>query len=113
MSPQDPAANGGSSVIRFHLYVAGETPRTHRAIENLRRLAEGDLQGRCQVEVIDVLSHPDRAEDERILATPTLIKSSPPPRRRITGDLSDLDKVLAVIGVPHSDTAASRAERNP
>ena len=84
--------------VRFHLFVAGETPRSRRAIENLREIVETSQQWRCEVEVIDVLAFPERAEEERILATPTLIKAFPLPRRRITGDLSDLGKVLRVIG---------------
>lgn len=84
--------------VRFKLFVAGETPRSRRAIENLRRIVETSRGWQCEVEVIDVLISPDRAEEERILATPTLIRESPPPRRRVTGDLSDHQKVLRVIG---------------
>ena len=85
-------------LVRFLLFVAGETPRSRRAIENLERILSASPQSRCEVEVIDVLASPERAEQERILATPTLIKDSPPPRRRVTGDLSDSEKVLRVIG---------------
>lgn len=114
MSDSLPDATGGSSgPIRFHLFVAGATSRTHRALENLRRLTEGDLQGRCEVEIIDVITDPDRAEEERILATPTLIKSSPGPTRRITGDLSDVDKVLRTIGIPSAEPTDFRAEPGP
>lgn len=76
------------------LYVTGRTPRAARAIENLQRLCDEELSGRYQIEIIDVLEHPGLAEDERILATPTLIKQLPPPLRRVIGDLSDKDKVL-------------------
>lgn len=85
--------------VRFHLYVVGDNPRSTRAIENLRRLVDERLAGPCEVEVIDVLQFPDRAEDERILATPTLIKHFPLPRRRVTGDLSDAVRLLEAIGV--------------
>jgi circadian clock protein KaiB len=74
--------------------VAGSTPRATTAIENLRRICEKDLSGRYELEVIDVLEHPELAEKDRILATPTLIKQLPPPLRRVIGDLSDADKVL-------------------
>ena len=84
--------------VRFQLYVAGESPRSRRAIENIRLIVEMSRDWRCEVEVIDVLASPERAEQERILATPTLIRESPPPRRRITGDLSDHAKVLQVLG---------------
>jgi circadian clock protein KaiB len=92
-----PASTGGESV-RFQLFVAGETPRSRRAIENLQRIVRETPGWRCEVEVIDVLTSPERAEEERILATPTLIKESPLPRRRVTGDLSDSEKVLRVVG---------------
>jgi circadian clock protein KaiB len=76
------------------LYVAGSTPRATLAIENLRRICESDLAGRYDLEIIDVLEHPELAEQDKILATPTLIKQLPPPLRRVIGDLSDSEKVL-------------------
>jgi circadian clock protein KaiB len=76
------------------LYVTGQTPRTERAIANLRKLCEHELAGRYEVEVIDVLEHPQLAEDEKILATPTLVRYLPPPLRRVIGDLSESEKVL-------------------
>ena len=76
------------------LYVSGDTPRARIAIENLRRLCEEELEGQYELEIIDVLEHPQLAEDEKVLATPTLIKSLPPPLRRVIGDLSDTEKVL-------------------
>jgi circadian clock protein KaiB len=88
----------GGEVVRLRLFVAGETPRTRRAIENLERLVSARPSWRCEIEVIDVLVFPERAEEERILATPTLIKAAPLPRRRVTGDLSDAEKLLRVMG---------------
>jgi circadian clock protein KaiB len=76
------------------LYVTGQTPRSQRAIASLRELCERELQGRYELEVIDVLEHPQLAEDQKILATPTLVKKLPPPIRRIIGDLSDSERVL-------------------
>jgi len=76
------------------LYVTGHTPRAMKAIANLRRICDEDLEGKYDMVVIDVLERPQLAEDERILATPTLIKQLPPPVRRIIGDLSDKEKVL-------------------
>ena len=64
------------------------------AIENLRRICEKDLKGRYDLEVIDVLKNPELAEQDKILATPTLIKQLPPPLRRVIGDISDAEKVL-------------------
>ena len=76
------------------LYVAGETFRSQRAVANLRRICEDELGGEYDLAVIDVLEQPQVAEDERILATPTLVKEVPLPARRLIGDLSDREKVL-------------------
>ena len=82
------------------LYVTGTSPRTLVAIDNLNRICKQELDGRYELEIVDVLEHPQRAEDERILATPTLIKQLPLPLRRVIGDLSDKDKVLLGLEVP-------------
>jgi circadian clock protein KaiB len=76
------------------LYVTGKSPRAETAIANLRRICEEELAGEYELQIIDVLEHPQLAEDEKILATPTLIKRLPLPLRRVIGDLSDKDKVL-------------------
>lgn len=76
------------------LYVTGRTPRSERAIMTLREICETELAGRYELVVIDVLEQPTLAENEKILATPTLIKELPPPLRRMIGDLSDKEKVL-------------------
>ncbi len=76
------------------LYVTGQTPRSLTAIANLRRICDEELGGRYEMVVIDVLERPQLAEDEKILATPTVIKELPPPIRRIIGDLSDTERVV-------------------
>jgi circadian clock protein KaiB len=76
------------------LYVTGQTPRSQRAIANLRRICEEELAGSYELVVIDVLERPQLAEDEKILATPTVVKELPQPIRRIIGDLSDSERVL-------------------
>jgi circadian clock protein KaiB len=76
------------------LYVTGQTPRSQRAIAALRQLCEQELHGEYELTVIDVLEHPQLAEDQKILATPTVVKELPPPIRRIIGDLSDAERVL-------------------
>lgn len=81
------------------LYVTGSSPRAEQAVANLRRICEEDLHGDYELEVIDVLKHPELAESDRVLATPTLIKQLPPPLRRVIGDLSDKDKVLLGLEV--------------
>lgn len=78
----------------LRLYVTGRTPRSEQAIANLHSIMEAELAGEYDLEVIDVLERPQLAEDERIVATPTLIKELPPPLRRIIGDLTDREQVL-------------------
>jgi circadian clock protein KaiB len=78
----------------LRLYITGRTSRSNRAIMNLQDICKKELKGLYRMEVIDVLERPQLAEDERILATPTLIKQLPPPIRRIIGDLSDVEQVL-------------------
>jgi circadian clock protein KaiB len=90
------------------LYVAGSSSRTERAITNIRRICEEELGNRYELVIIDVLENPQLAEDDKILATPTLIKHLPPPLRRVIGDLSDKDKVLLGLEVrPVPDAPSS------
>jgi len=81
------------------LYVTGKTPRSERTLANLNRICEEELDCAYSIEVIDILENPKLAEDERILATPTLIKELPPPIRRVIGDLSDRDMVLLGLDI--------------
>ena len=76
------------------LFITGETQRSKRAIANLKRICEEELDGQYEMLIIDTLERPQMAEEENVLATPMLIKQLPPPLRRIIGDLSDVDKVL-------------------
>jgi circadian clock protein KaiB len=89
--PRKPAAPP-EYVLR--LFIAGLTPRSQRAMENLRVICDQYLAGRYQIEVIDLHQSPALAHDEQIIATPTLLKVGPSPARRIIGDLSQVDKVL-------------------
>ena len=94
------------------LYVTGSSPRTRQAIENLQRICEQELRGRYQLDIVDVLEQPQAAEDDRILATPTLIKQLPLPLRRVIGDLSDKEKVLFGLEVrPLTDLSRNAANR--
>lgn len=83
---------GESYVLR--LFVTGSTPRSLRAIDNIRRICEQHLQGRYTLEVIDIYQQPEMAADNQIVAVPTLIKKLPLPLRQIVGDLTDQDRVL-------------------
>lgn len=76
------------------LYVAGNTPNSVRALKTLNQILEQEFQGVYALKVIDVLKNPQLAEEDKILATPTLSKILPPPVRKIIGDLSDRERVL-------------------
>jgi circadian clock protein KaiB len=94
------ASQGGFlSIYLLRLYITGKTSKSEIAIANLRRICEHELGGKYELQVIDVLEEPQLAEDEKILATPTLIKQLPPPLRRVIGDLSDTEKVLLGLEV--------------
>ena len=80
--------------VSLKLYITGHSNTSRHAITNLRRICKENLDGRYDIIIIDVLERPQLAEDEKILATPTLIKDLPPPLRRIIGDLSNKEKVL-------------------
>ena len=92
----DAGGPGGRQVSDYalRLYVVGRSPRAGRAIANLQRICDGAVAGRVEVEIVDVVEHPQRAEDARIIATPTLVREHPLPQRRVIGDLSDIDKVM-------------------
>ena len=93
------ASDSPENKYLLKLYVTGTSSRAQQAISNLQRICEQELQGKYDLEIIDVLEHPELAEDARILATPTLIKRLPPPLRRVIGDLSDKEKVLLGLEV--------------
>ena len=76
------------------LYVAGNTPNSVRALKTLKDILEQEFEGVYALKVIDVLKSPQLAEEDKILATPTLSKILPPPVRKIIGDLSDRERVL-------------------
>jgi circadian clock protein KaiB len=84
------------------LYVTGDTSRAERAISNLRDICERELHGKYELVVVDVLEHPQLAEQEKIMVTPTLIREMPPPRRRIIGDLTDTARVLLGLNLQHT-----------
>ncbi len=78
----------------LRLYVTGMTLRSMQAIANLRAICETRLQGRYELEVVDIYQHPRLARDEQIVAAPTLIRKLPLPLRRMVGNLSDEERVL-------------------
>ena len=88
----------------LRLYVAGHTPKSKAAIENLRRLCDEKLAGKFTVEVIDLLKDPTLARGDQILAIPTLVRRLPSPMRRIIGDLSNTERVLVGLNLTTPDT---------
>ncbi len=83
----------------LRLYITGNSVKSQRAIANLLRICKKELADQYKIEIIDVLEEPQRAEMEKILVTPTLIKQLPPPLQRIIGDLSNTDKVILGLDV--------------
>ena len=104
MTPSSTQPEGDLNNYILKLYVSGTSPRAKTAIANLQRICEEELKGQYTLEIIDVLQHPEAAETDRILATPTLVKQLPPPLRRVIGDLSDKDKVLLGLEVHPRDS---------
>src|SRR5512143_4135121 len=86
------AASDEKYVLR--LYVTGMTPRSTKAIENIKKICEDHLKGRYDLEIIDIYLRPTLAEGEQIIAAPTLVKKLPLPLRRFIGDMSQTEKIL-------------------
>ena len=83
----------------LRLYVAGNTPKSVAALNNLKRYCEEHLKGQYKIEVIDLLIKPQLAEGDQILAIPTLVRKVPVPIRKIIGDLSNEEKVLVGLNI--------------
>ena len=88
VQPPEPKA------YRLRLYVAGKTPKSILAFTNLRQICEEHLQGRYEIEIIDLLENPQLAQGDQILALPTLVRRLPEPIKKIIGDLSNKERVL-------------------
>ena len=94
--------------VKLTLYITGQTPKSQRAIANMQRICEDELAGQYELVIIDVLERPQLAENQKILATPTLIKELPLPLRRVIGDLSDTEKVLLGLDVQPITTTSKK-----
>jgi circadian clock protein KaiB len=99
--PDDEAAKlartgeaAASSKYLLKLYITGATPKSVRAIENVKRVCEEHLKGRYRLEVVDIYQQPEKARSEDVLAAPTLIKQLPLPLRRLIGDMANTDRIL-------------------
>ena len=89
----------GAAEYILRLYVTGSTPRSLKAIANLKRVCEEYLHDDYDLQVIDIYKNPDAAREEQIIAAPTLIKWLPAPLRRFVGDLSNTQKLLTGLGI--------------
>ena len=90
----------------LRLYVAGNTQKSANAILNLRKICEEHLQGRYQLEVIDIYQQPAMAKTDDVIATPTLVKQLPQPLRRIIGDLTQPERILVGLNLIKVDDEA-------
>jgi KaiC/GvpD/RAD55 family RecA-like ATPase len=89
-----PGVSESAAEWKLRLYVAGQTPKSLTAFANLRRICEEHLAGRYEIEVIDLLKHPELAQSDQIIALPTLVRKLPEPIKRIVGDLSNSERVI-------------------
>ena len=83
----------------LRLYVAGKTAKSVAAMENLQRICEEHLAGQYEIEIVDLLVHPQLAQGDQIVAIPTLVRKLPQPIRKVIGDLSNTDRTLVGLQV--------------
>ncbi|MBT0664042.1 circadian clock KaiB family protein [Geobacter pelophilus] len=93
-APSKIKAENGEEHYQLKLYVAGQTPKSIAAFDNLKRICEEYLKGKFSIEVIDLLVNPQLAKGDQILALPTLVRKLPEPIKKIIGDLSNTERVL-------------------
>lgn len=93
---------GRTEPWRFRLYVAGQSPKSMTALHNVKLLCEQHLAGAYEIELVDLVAEPARAQQDQILAVPTLVRYSPQPVKRIIGDLSDHNLTLSNLGISPS-----------
>ena len=86
--------NTGSDFWELRLYIAGQSPNSLAAIANLKKICEGELQGKYRIQVIDLLEKPQLAKGDQIIAIPTLVRRLPPPVKKIIGNLSKADRAM-------------------
>lgn len=89
------------SEIRYALtlFITGITPRSLRAVANVRAFCEGELDGSYNLEIVDLYEHPERAQPANVVVSPTLVRSLPHPVRLMFGDMSDKQQLSAVLKV--------------
>ncbi|MFZ1106488.1 MAG: circadian clock KaiB family protein [Hyphomicrobiaceae bacterium] len=101
------AAAGADAYYMLRLYITGTTLQSTRAILNIRKICEEHLEGRHELEVVDISQHPTLAIGEQIIAAPTLIKKLPLPLRRFIGDMSQTERIL--LGLDLREAAANKS----
>ena len=84
---------------KFILFVSGMSIKSVKAIENINKICDNQLKGKCELQIIDVTNQPHLARQHQIIGLPTLIKSEPAPARMILGDLSETEKVLRILNI--------------
>jgi circadian clock protein KaiB len=94
-----PAKPASAEKWELRLYVAGATPRSVAALENLKKICEEHLVGKYSIEIVDLLKDPRLASGDQILAVPTLVRKLPEPVRKIIGDLSNTERVLVGLNI--------------
>lgn len=99
MAKESKTVKSADQKWELRLYVAGNTPKSVTALNNLKKYCEEHLKGQYRIEVIDLLVHPQLAEGDQILAIPTLVRKVPVPIRKIIGDLSNEAKVLVGLNI--------------
>jgi circadian clock protein KaiB len=87
-------ASGDPDSWELRLYVAGKTPKSTAAIENLKAICDAHLNGKYHIEIVDLLVHPQLAKGDQIVAIPTLVRKLPKPIRKVIGDLSNVERAL-------------------
>jgi len=97
----------------LRLYVAGMTPRSTKAIQNIRQICEEHLEGRYDLQAIDIYQDPVLAEGEQIIAAPTLVKKLPLPLRRFIGDMSNTERILVGMDLRTAQEKPAASERAP
>lgn len=85
--------------FKLCLYIADHTPNSDTARANLNALCAKYLAGQCEIEIVDVLLHPERAVESGVLMTPTLVKLLPLPERRMVGTLGRREAVMVTLGI--------------
>jgi circadian clock protein KaiB len=88
---------------RLQLYVAGQSPKSLAALSNLRRLCEECMPGRYEIDVVDLIEHPELAAGHEIVAIPTVVRRIPKPTRRMIGDLSEPERVIVGLQMPSKE----------